>query len=66
MRIPNGEVIDACCLVGLGLVVERGSRGSLQSLIGHHADDVILNTGSVPVTLEVTSHYYYVVWQSAR
>ena len=66
MRIPDGEVIDECGLDGSGLGVERGSRGSLQSVKGHRADVVILNVGSVPVTLEVSAQYDYVVWKSVR
>jgi len=66
MRIPDGEVIDECGLVGSGLGVERGSRGSLQSVKGHHADFFIVNVGSVPVTIEVFAQYDYVVWKSAR
>ena len=66
MLIRDGEVIDAYDLVGPGLGVERGSRGFLQSVIGHHADVVILDVGYAPITLDVSAQYYYTVWQSAR
>jgi hypothetical protein len=55
LRIPDGEVVDACGMFGHGLGVERGSHGSLLYVIGPLADVIILNFRSMPVTLEVSA-----------